>query len=98
MTDFISLAQIAGTVLLIALPITVLSRALAGTDGPSLAHILAIPVDPPLPRGVQEGEPVRFKVERLSRPRTASPAGAREREGLARPGRPAVEAGPCATC
>src|SRR5512141_1989061 len=91
-TDFISLLEIAGTVLLIVVPIVALSWALAGSDGPSLADIFAVPAGPPLPRGVQEGEPVRYRLERLSRPR-ATPAGDRERP--ARAGRPAVETGPC---
>ena len=98
MTDFIALLEIAGTVVLVAVPIIAISWALAGSEGPSLADILAIPADPPLPRGVQEGEPVRYRVERLSRPRATTAARERERDRSARRGRPVVEAGPSGTC
>jgi hypothetical protein len=92
-TDFITLLEIAGTIALIAVPIIALSWAMAGSDGPGLADIFAIPAGPPLPRGVQEGEPVRYRVERLSRPRATPAASDRERPAPA--GRPAVETGPC---
>jgi hypothetical protein len=91
--DLISLVEIAGTIVLIGVPILALSWALKGSDGPSLADIFAIPGGPPLPRGVQEGEPVRYRVERLSRPRSTPVASGRERPAPA--GRPAVETGPC---
>lgn len=73
-------------------PIILINRLMAGADGPTLADIFAIPVDPPWPRGVQEEEPVRWHVERLTRQgadRAAKPGAA----GVARP---AVETGPCA--
>ena len=98
MTDLITLLEIAGTVLLVTVPIIVISWALAGSEGPSLADILAIPADAPLPRGVQEGEPVRYRVERLSRPRTTAAASERDRDRSARRGRPVVEAGPSGSC
>lgn len=72
MTDFIALFQILGLVALIGVPIAVFSWLLAGSDGPGLADILAVPAGPPLPRGVQEEEPVRYRVERLSRSRGAA--------------------------
>ena len=62
MTDFTALLEIAGTILLVGVPIIALSWALAGSDGSSLADIFAIPAGEPLPRGVQEGEPVRYRV------------------------------------
>jgi len=96
-TDFIALLEIAGTLLLVGVPIIVISWALAGSDGPSLADIFAIPAGPPLPRGVQEGEPVRYRVEHLSRPRETPATGERKRDRPARRGRPAVESGSCAT-
>ena len=37
-------------------------------EGGSLAVLFRYPVDPPLPRGMQEEEPVRWHVERLRRP------------------------------
>jgi hypothetical protein len=92
-TDLTALFQILGTIALIVVPTVALSWALAGSDGPSLADILAVPAGPPLPRGVQEEEPVRYRVERLSRPGAARP---RIREQQRAPtGRPAVESGPC---
>ena len=94
MTDLTALFQITGTIVLVAAPIIVLSWLLAGSDGPSLADILAIPTGPPPPRGIQEEEPVRYRVERLSRPRVAaSHADVPARAGRA--GRPVVESGPC---
>jgi cell division septation protein DedD len=95
-TDITAILEICGTVVLVAVPIIVLSWALAGSDGPSLADIFAVPAGPPLPRGVQEGEPVRYRVERLSRPRRSTRAVAPERQGRA--ARQVVETGPCATC
>ncbi len=94
MTDLTALFQIAGTVAFVAAPIIVLSWALAGSDGPTLSDILAIPAVPPLPRGIQEDEPVRYRVERLSRRGMAAGPAAQERRPRA--GRPAAEMGPCA--
>ena len=99
MDNVVSLLEIAGTIVLIAVPIIVLSWALAGSDGPVLADIFAVPAGPPLPRGVQEGEPVRYRVERLSRPRATRVARELERRDRPAPsGKRAVETGPCATC
>lgn len=101
MIDFTALFQILGMVALIGVPIVVFSWLLAGSDGPGLADILAVPAGPPLPRGVQEEEPVRYRLERLSRPRGhVEPAGPAP---VVRGGRPAVsplggavvESGPC---
>ena len=95
MTDFIALFQILGTAALIGVPIVVFSWLLAGPDGPSLVDIFAVPAGPPLPRGVQEGEPVRFRVERLSRSRgTPEPAEPAAPPRVARGGRrPVVDSG-----
>ena len=103
MIDFIPVLEIAGTILLITVPIIVISWALAGSDGASLADIFAIPAGPPLPRGVQEEEPVRYRVERLSRPRNAAERSERAAADappavstrVAAGGRPAVDAGGC---
>ena len=37
-------------------------------EGGSLADLFRYPINPPLPRGIQEEEPVRWHVERLRRP------------------------------
>ena len=65
MTDFIDLARLAGAVALLTLPPIALARWLSGGDGSGLADLFAIPVDPPWPRGVQEEEPVQWRVELL---------------------------------
>jgi hypothetical protein len=57
----VPIAAIAGLVLTL--------RWLGGTDGASLAELFRIPIDPPWPRGVQEEEPQRWRLERLSRSR-----------------------------
>jgi cell division septation protein DedD len=74
-TDFASLFLVAGSIAVVVLPVIVLDRWLAGAEGSSLADILAIPIDPPWPRGVQEEEPVRWHVEAL-RPRRDRPGAA----------------------
>ena len=73
MIDFISLLEVAGSIALLAAPAILLDRWLAGAEGPTLAYALAIPIDPAWPRGVQETEPVRWRVEALT-PRTTPPA------------------------
>lgn len=55
--------------LLVAPPI-VMARLLAPGSAESLATLFAIPVDSPHPRGVQEEEPVKWRLERLQ-PRRA---------------------------
>ena len=41
---------------------------------PGLDGLFQIELDPPMPRGVQEEEPVRWNVERLRRPSRADAA------------------------
>ena len=91
MTDITATLEIAGTILLVAVLIIVFSWLLAGSEGPSLADIFAVPAGPPLPRGVQEEEPVRYRVERLSRPRASAVA----QVNRAPAGRPVIETRPC---
>ena len=96
MIDFTALFQILGTIALIGVPIVVLSWLLAGSDGPGLADIFAVPAGPPLPRGVQEEEPVRYRVERLSRSRGAvEPAEPAAQPLVARVGRRPVVDSSC---
>jgi hypothetical protein len=45
-------------------------RWLGTGEDSSLPGLFSIPVDPPLPRGVQEEEPQRWRLDRLSRPGT----------------------------
>jgi hypothetical protein len=63
--EFASLLEIAACAALVVAPAVLLNRLLAGAEGPALADVFAIPVDPPLPRGVQEEEPVRWRLDRL---------------------------------
>jgi hypothetical protein len=69
-------------------------RLAGGGDGITLTDVFARPADPPLPRGVQEEEPVRWRLEAL-RPRRAI-----ERQPQAARPRPAagleVDPGRCA--
>ena len=65
MIDFTILIQVVGSLAIVVVPAIVLIRWLAGGEGPSLADVLAIPVDPPWPRGVQEEEPMHWRVEAL---------------------------------
>ena len=63
------LEMIASLVMLVAPPV-LLVRALSNSidDGPSLSSLFAIPLDPSWPRGVQEEEPARWRLERLRAP------------------------------
>jgi hypothetical protein len=63
--EFTALFQFTGSLAIVVVPAILLIRWLAGDEGPTLADVFAIPVDPPWPRGVQEEEPVRWHVEAL---------------------------------
>ncbi len=91
MTDFTILFEMAGYIAVVVVPVILLNRWLADAEGPSLAGMFAIPLDPPWPRGVQEEEPVQWRVERL-KPRAA----AVERPMPGHAAHPVVEPGPCA--
>jgi hypothetical protein len=72
--EFASLLEIAGSTAMIVAPAILFHRLLAGAEGPTLADLFAIPVDPPWPRGVQEEEPRRWQLERLERRSTPAAA------------------------
>ena len=55
---------VAPLALLVAPPI-LMARLLAPGTPAALATLFTIPPDPPAPRGVQEEEPVRWRLERL---------------------------------
>ncbi len=76
MTDLASLFEIAATTAMIVVPAIVLNRLLAGTEGPTLTDLFAVPVDPPWPLGVQEEEPVRWRLDRLEHRTAAGDAAA----------------------
>jgi hypothetical protein len=64
------LIQFVGATALIAAPAILISRLLANADGGTLADLFAIPLDPPWPHGVQEEEPIRWRMQALrQRPR-----------------------------
>jgi hypothetical protein len=66
-TDFMFLIQFASATALIVAPAVLINRLLDPTDGGTLANLFAIPLDQPWPRGVQEEEPTRWRVELLHR-------------------------------
>lgn len=66
MIDFGETTQIALAGVAIAGSVLVL-RWLGGEEGASLSELFRIPLDPPLPPRVQEEEPQRWQLERLSR-------------------------------
>ena len=73
MINVASLFEITASMAMVVAPAVLLNRLLAGADGPTLADLFAIPVDPPWPRGVQEEEPVRWRPELLERQSAAGP-------------------------
>jgi hypothetical protein len=65
-----SLFEIAAYGAILVGPPVMLGRLLSGGEGITLGDLFAIQEDPPWPRGVQEEEPVRWRVELLdARPR-----------------------------
>ncbi len=68
MNDIQSLFEIIVLVAMVATPAILLVRVLAGGEGVSLADLFAVSVDLPWPRGVQEEEPTRWRVELLREP------------------------------
>ena len=77
MIDLAVPLQILGFVAFVAAPPIIIHRVLADPDWPGLSELFRIPVDPPWPRGVQEEEPIRWRVDHLSR----TPADAERRDG-----------------
>jgi hypothetical protein len=60
-----AVAGVAGLVLIL--------RWLGDRDGPTLADLFRIQVDPPLRRGAREEEARPWRLDRLSRPHTGEP-------------------------
>jgi hypothetical protein len=75
--DLALIIDILASTLLVAAPAIVLNRLMADADGPGIGELFRIPVDPPLPRGVQEEEPVRWRLDRLGSGRHLPEVGAR---------------------
>ena len=69
--DLPTLVELVGTTVLFVAPV-ILIRWLAGPDGPSLSDLFATSPDPTWPRGVQEEEPIAWRLERLH-PRVVAP-------------------------
>jgi hypothetical protein len=65
--DVASLLEIAAYTTLVVAPAILLNRLVDGGDGPTLPDILRIPSDSPWPRGVQEEEPLPWRLELLDR-------------------------------
>jgi hypothetical protein len=86
LTDFMTIVV---TLAVIATPAVAIAWALAGSDGFTLAELFRIASNESWPRGVQEEEPVHWKLEQIDRRSTgarpdptAAPTG-RPRPGLA---------------
>jgi hypothetical protein len=77
--DLLSLVQILAISTLVVAPAIVINRLLDRSEGGTLADLFAIPLDAPWPRGVQEEEPARWRVENLHPSRRAIPQGDRAR-------------------
>jgi hypothetical protein len=61
--------EIALFVSVVAIPGIGIAWAIAGRDGFTLAELFRIPSDAPWPRGVQEEQPVQWRLEQLDRSR-----------------------------
>ena len=61
-------------VVAVTAPPILLSRWLGDDDEYGLGRIFAVELNPPWPRGIQEEEPGRWQVERLSRRTADRPA------------------------
>ena len=88
MTDFATLIEVSAAAALVVAFIAMFTWLLSGTHGPSLPVVLVAPLDPPWPRGVQEEEPLPWRLDRLPRRSTVARPGAGEcpQVGLAYPG------------
>lgn len=96
MNDLLSIVQILGISTLVVAPAIVINRLLDRSEGGTLADLFAIPLDAPWPRGVQEEEPVRWRVENLRPSRRATPR--LDRASSRQPAQPATlgtETGRC---
>jgi hypothetical protein len=65
--DLTFLVQFGTAAALIVAPTVLINRLLAGSEGGAFTNLFAIPLDPPWPRGVQEEEPIGWRVELLHR-------------------------------
>jgi hypothetical protein len=66
--DILSLFEIVTSAAMVAASAVLLVRVLAGSEGGTLADLFAVYADPPWPRGVQEEEPTRWRVDLLRGP------------------------------
>jgi hypothetical protein len=68
MTELITLAWILLTAVAFATPIILLIKLLAGPEGIAMHDLVAGPEPARWPRGVQETEPIHFRLAALSTP------------------------------
>jgi hypothetical protein len=80
------LTSLVSIVALVIAPV-VLARLIGPGEQAAIASIFAIPLDPPLPRGVQEEEPAPWRLEHL-KPRQERTVPGRGRNAV-----PALDAG-----
>jgi hypothetical protein len=64
------LSTLAGAVVVIASLLVLIAVSRLSSEGPGLAELFRLPTDLGWPRGVQEEEPVRWRIELLEAPRT----------------------------
>lgn len=86
------LIQFGAATTLVVAPAILINRLLARSEGGNLADLFAIPLDPPWPRGMQEEEPTRWRIDAL---RPAARAGTSPADA-ARP-RPSTHTAPLGT-
>lgn len=72
MNDIASLFEIIAAIAVVVAPPILLIRLLADGKDVSPVNLFAIPVDPPWPRGVQEEDSPRWRVELIEKRRQAA--------------------------
>ena len=72
MNDILSLFEIVASVAFVSASAILLVRVLAGGGDVTLADLFAASADPPWPRGVQEEEPTRWRVDLPRQPSRTS--------------------------
>jgi hypothetical protein len=70
--DITSLFEIIAAIAVVVAPPILLIRLLADGKDVAPVNLFAIPVDPPWPRGVQEEDSPRWRVELIEPPRRAA--------------------------
>jgi hypothetical protein len=82
-SEIAALSQVALAAAIVAAPVVLFVRWLSAGEPLSLANLFSAPDYGAWPRGVQEGEPIRWRTSIVDTPRTLAtePDQARQREG-----------------